>query len=287
MPAQPQPTDLLRAWIARHASDDGLAWLTKQAQQIQDGAPTRTFFLAFSGVPRYLGKADLDLSADDLRAAAAARTGWTPAAWSVDQAGRALLLLALPTDDRERYEQTVRRVFQMADVGEAVALYQSLPLLPLPDVHHWQAVEGLRTNIKPVFEAIALHNPFPVEHFDEDAWNQMVLKAVFIGTDLHAIQGLGRRANAKLARMLADYAHERWAAGRAVTPALWRPVGPHAEGALVDDLARVLRSGTEPERRAAALALAASPDPRAAEVLAEAPELQAAVERGEIEWSET
>ena len=41
--------------------------------------------------------------------------------------------------------------------------------------------------------------------------------------------------------MLRDYAHERWAAGRPVAPELWRCVGPFAEGAALDDLARVLR----------------------------------------------
>ena len=51
--------------------------------------------------------------------------------------------------------------------------------------------------------------------------------------------------------MLGDYAHERWAAGRPVSPELWRCVGPFASGALLDDLARVLDSGTPPERAAA------------------------------------
>ena len=65
--------------------------------------------------------------------------------------------------------------------------------------------------------------------------------------------------------MLCDYAHERWAASRPVSPELWRCVGPHATGAALQDLEKVLKQGTEPERKAAALALRARairPQPR-------------------------
>ena len=45
----------------------------------------------------------------------------------------------------------------------------------------------------------------------------MVLKALFVESTLHPIQGLDARANEALAHMLCDYAHERWAAGRPVS----------------------------------------------------------------------
>ena len=38
----------------------------------------------------------------------------------------------------------------------------------------------------------------------------MILKALFIGTALQPIEGLERRWNPDLSRMLCDYAHERW-----------------------------------------------------------------------------
>jgi hypothetical protein len=139
--------------------------------------------------------------------------------------------------------------------------------------------------MRPVFEAVAHRNPYPKEWFDENAWNQLVLKALFIGTTLDPIQGLDERTNPRLARMLCDYAHERWAAGRPVSPELWRCVGPHADDAALEDLARVLETGSGEERKAAALALTSCPRPEAKALLARYPELEGSIARGEIRWA--
>src|SRR5690606_6973098 len=110
-----------------------------------------------------------------------------------------------------------------------VALYQGLPIFPDPERHVGRAAEGIRSNIKAVIEAVAHGNPYPADHLDEPAWNQMILKAVFVGIPLFPIQDIDRRANLDLARMLSDFAKERWAAGRTVSPELWRCVGRFAE----------------------------------------------------------
>ncbi len=181
---------------------------------------------------------------------------------------------------RRRIEQ----LFSTADVGELIAFYRGLPLYPEQSQYVARAGEGLRTNMKAVFEAVAHHNPYPAEQFDEHRWNQMVVKALFIGSPLYPIQGLEQRWNPDLARMLCDYAHERWAAGRTVSYELWRGVGPHADRAAIDDLARVLDSGGPVERRAAALALAQSPHREAADILGRDANLAAAVRDGQISW---
>lgn len=276
--------ELLDRWIASAAPEEGIDWLREKQQKIAGGAPDYVFYTSFSAVPRHTGKTDLNLSASDREAAEAARSGWRPAGWSVDQAGRTRLVLSLPDEDRDDYLATLERVFTHADMGESVALYQTLPLLPYPEAHRARAAEGLRTNMTAVFNAIALHNPYPAEQFDDGAWNQMVLKAVFVGSPLYAIQGIDRRANAELARMLVDYAHERWAADRPVTPELWRPVGPFAEGAMLDDLERVIADGTFVEQQAAALALAQSPVERAENILAAHPDLREAVQKDTLTW---
>jgi hypothetical protein len=109
--------------------------------------------------------------------------------------------------------------------------------------------------MKPVFEAVAHRNPYPVEHFAEEAWNQMVVKAFFIGSCLWPIQALDRRGNPRLARMLVDLAQERWAAGRPVSGEVWRCVAPHADAEGDAALIRAFRTGDDRERLAVGLAL--------------------------------
>jgi hypothetical protein len=140
--------------------------------------------------------------------------------------------------------------------------------------------------MRPIFEAVAHRNPYPVEEFDENSWNQLVLKAVFVESKLDRIQGLDARANPRLMRMLCNFAHERWAAGRSVSPELWRCVGPHADFDAVSDLSKVLNTGSDLERKAAALALAASPGPIGHAKLETAPRLATAVRARQFTWSD-
>lgn len=280
-------TELLHQWLERAASPDGLDWLNEKREELASGAPRRVFYTSFSAVPRYIDKIDLDLSPSDFEAANEARTGWDPTGWSADQAGRTLILLSLPPEDRQEYLETLERVFNHADVRESVALYQALPLLPYPEAHRERAAEGVRTNMTSVLEAVAHRNPYPAERFEDPAWNQMVLKLVFEGSPLSPVYRLDQRANPDLARMLVDYVHERWAADRSVPPELWRLVGPFAEGEALDDLEQAVRKEPGPTRKAAALALSQSPASRAVELLAgHAPELQQAIETGDLTWDD-
>ena len=88
-----------------------------------------------------------------------------------------------------------------------------------------------------------------------------------------------------LTRTLCDYAHERWSAGRPVTPQLWRGVGRFADDAAIADLARVLETGSTIEQTAAALALSESDQPAAARLLAAKPDLAGDIEAGRIDWA--
>jgi hypothetical protein len=139
--------------------------------------------------------------------------------------------------------------------------------------------------MRAVFEAVAHRNPYPAERFPEATWNQMVLKALFVGSALAPIQGLEERQNPTLARMLCDYAHERWAAGRPVSPDLWRCVGRFADDAALADLGRVLAQGNPRERGAAALALTDCPRAEARTLLRAHPDLASALAEGRLAWT--
>ena len=253
------PEAALQQWLDARLDAPAAQWLQGAVASLAQATTDRELFRSISLVSRKLGKAPLALDAAALACAEKARPGWNPSSWTLDQAGRVRLLLATAGDS----DSFVRRLDQLcatADVDELVAFYRGLPLYPDAPRHRLRAAEGLRSNMKVVFEAVAHGNPYPAEQLAQDAWNQMVLKAIFVGSALAPIIGLDQRANATLARMLGDYAHERWAASRPVSPELWRCVGPFATGPLLADLGRVLESGTPPERAAAMLALRSATD---------------------------
>jgi hypothetical protein len=277
------PGALLGAWLAARLPVDSADWLGTVADLVRTAPTDRPLYLAIGEVSRRIPKEPLAPTDAELTVAGASRAGWDPRDWTLDQAARVRLLLA-STDDGAVLSRRLDTLCSAADVGELVAFYRGLPLYPDPPRHALRAAEGVRSNMRVVFEAVAHRNPYPAEHFVESAWNQMVLKALFVGTRLDLIAGLDRRANPALARMLSDYAHERWAASRPVSPELWRCVGPYAKGAVLEDFRRLLERGTGIEKQAAALALATAEDGTAKALLDSHPALAEAARGGRLDW---
>ncbi len=197
---------------------------------------------------------------------------------------RIQLLCTVARNKNVNFGELFKSMCQTADLGESISLYKGTALYPPSEILDKQIGEGLRTHIRAIFEAIAHNNPYPAAHFGELRWNHMVLKALFIDSTLYPIQGLDARANPELARILCDYAHERWAAKRAVTPELWRCVGPFASGDMLDDLQRALESPEPLSHQAAVLALCACGDPQASKILANCPADIEDVANGRLTW---
>ena len=260
------PFKLLERWLASRLPANAAAWLANGVDRLRSGATDRDLYLLTSLVSRYVGKEPLAPSEAELAAASAARPGWNPSAWTLDQTARIYVLLA-STPDGGEMSRRLDRLCSAGDVGELVAFYRGLPLYPDQSQYKLRAAEGVRSNMRVVFEAVAHCNPYPAEQFAEPAWNQLVLKALFVGSRLDPIIGLDARRNRTLARMLCDYAQERWAASRPVHPELWRCVGPFATGHMLDLVRRLFDRGTETEREAAVLALRDATDPEAARLL--------------------
>jgi hypothetical protein len=136
-----------------------------------------------------------------------------------------LLLEQLRNLDRDRQSELIAELFTKGDSSERASVLRLLPALPEPERFVSVAVEACRTHVRDVFEAIACENPYPADHFSELAFNQMVLKALFLEVPLARIEGLARRKNSELARMADAYRSEREAAGRSV-PADVREIQP-------------------------------------------------------------
>lgn len=280
----PQPRALLKQWLMQQLPPEQRGWLEGQLATLGDRPADTPLAIALGQVPRRLGAQHLQLDEAQRAAAAQALPGWSPHRWTVADAARILIVSGLPADDPP-FAARLQSLCQTADPAELAAFYRGFALYPSPETLEPLVGEGLRSNIRSVFEAIVLDNPYPPRYLDQHRWNHMVLKALFIDCPIGRSLGIDERRNEELARIVLDFAHERWAAGRVVPWEIWRLVGPFARGAALDDISRAMAGDDPVEQRAAALALAASPDPQARARLAARPDLARDIDRGALTWA--
>jgi hypothetical protein len=174
--------------------------------------------------------------------------GFTQSNWDLQQLCRCLLMVHLPV---EQNVEIIKNLAEMAAIKELVCLYKGLYFLKNAPDFVLMVQEGIRTNMVAVFDAIALANPFPAKYLPTDPWNQLVLKAVFMGRPLYQIIDLDLRKNEKLALIVHDYIHERWSAGRLVTPEIWRLVDGYVNQEIAADLLNALQTGDTLTKQAA------------------------------------
>lgn len=247
--------DCVSGWLAANLTPDAFEWFRLQLLQIAREDDERHLGKALGWAPRKLGKAEMQLCAADLAQAVLLRPGFDPSGWRVDQTARVAFILAAFRGDERQFANLLDRLADTAEINELIALYAGFALYPAQCMIEPRAREATRSAMRPVFEAMAHRNPYPVAHFDDPAWNQMIVKTFFLDSPLWPVQGIEQRANPELARILVDLAHERWAAGRPVSLELWRCVGRHADSKGVAALQRVLEVGSENEKLAVALSL--------------------------------
>ncbi|MBA4744619.1 MAG: EboA domain-containing protein [Muricauda sp.] len=195
-----------------------------------------------------------------------------------------IFILSSALEAGDEFLKAVQQLIQVADKTELETFLKYLVLLPEPKNFNFAAVEALRTNIATVFNAISQYNPYPAQYFTTAEWNQMYLKAAFMQQDLKKIPEIEKMANKDLARIISDYAHERWAASRDVDPMFWRPVSNFLEGNLIDDIERLFKSDTEREQKAATLVCFHSNSDEAKKLLKTYDTHLQKVEKGEITW---
>lgn len=246
---------------------------------------SQQFNIAFVSVPRKTGKLPVRITAGQEESLRKEGAGLSISSWSVDRLCRVWLLANANSTDKTQYFQTIENLFLTAEVNELVALYSALPVLAYPEMWSRRCAEGIRSNIGNVLEAIMCSNPYPAAYLNEQAWNQLVLKAFFTGKPVEQIIGLDARANASLAKTLSDYAHERWAAHRTVNPQIWRCVGKFIDKDIFADMERLAQSENMSDREAAALACSESDYSPARELLNKLPGIKSAIASGELNWN--
>ncbi|PZX54524.1 hypothetical protein LV84_02677 [Algoriphagus ratkowskyi] len=251
---QNQLASFLSQLLESPANQKGLDWLQKQIEKINNEGTPSKFFLAFSQASRYFKKEKLEHSVDQIHQAGELVPAFQPQFWDQLQVARTLLMLSYP-QVKDPWFTTMNQLFETADMHEHQSLFAALPLMPFQEDLIPRAIDGLRTNISLVFDAIALNNPFPAKYFPEANWNQMVLKAIFMQRPLYRIQGLEERRNPALAAIARDFAHERWAAGREVMPEIWRLVAPFVNEEYFEDLKKALSTKDNLQENAALLTI--------------------------------
>jgi hypothetical protein len=247
----------LDAHLARTLPSASQQWLQGAQRQVAAGMAPADFAGLIALASRYIPRrAALGLDAAARSQAFETLEGWNPERWTLLEAARVRLVLARADLEAPSSVEALETTFAYADIGELCALYKSLCLLPGPKRWVWRAGEGCRSSMRAVFEAVACDSPFPVQHFDDLAWRQMVIKALFVEAPLWRVYGLDRRLDTELARMALDLAEERRSAGRPIQPELWLVLGRHGGARGLALLQQELEQGPHAGRAAAALGLA-------------------------------
>ena len=231
----------LRAALEQRAGDDGLEWLAATADDVaRDPAAVRT---AFPSVGRKLGREPLDPQEDpdDVHA------------WTVDDAGRTLLLAALG----ERAEEELADLYRYGDAAERRGVLRALAYLPVGGRALELAEDAIRSNDTRLIAAAL--GPYATAHLDDAAYDQAVLKCVFVGVPIAPLDGLPERVTPDGARMLAAFVHERVAAGRDVPGEVWEVIDRYPPQEHIAAIEAELDAPFEDRRRAARDALASRP----------------------------
>jgi hypothetical protein len=244
--------DSLRELISRAVPATALRVFHELVERCLPSWPLPQFLAAFTATARTLGRsvfAGTALAAQP-ELHAAART-----AQSVDAAGRIWLLCTLAQAAPHKLEEAVTLAYENGDSREKLAIVRGLWLLPDAERFTRLALDAGRSNEVDLVRALACDNPFPAQHYDELAWNKLVMKAAFMELPLADVALARMRDDAELSRMALHYIEQQESATRRFPPELWLAVAAFPPpGAVAKLLGYVCHAVTE-QRLAAARAL--------------------------------
>ena len=139
--------ELIYQSIASLVNPTELAWIEEKRK-----ADAKGLALAFVMVPRKVSKTPIQ---EDL----GLLTGWNWQNRTVDQLVRVYFLIQIA--DKQEGKSQIETLFDTAEMNELVALYRALPVLSKPEIWLHRATDAVRSNMGPVFDAIAFGNPYP------------------------------------------------------------------------------------------------------------------------------
>ena len=267
--------------IKREVSADKREWLDHKINKIIEEKSSKELYLTYSLLASKIDKTTLQSQGESSELT----RYLTLHQASILEIARIYLLTQILEADPDFFNSKVANIIQIADKSELATFLKYLILLPNPESFKSTAVDSLRTNIASVFDALALNNPYPGQFFNDQQWNQMFLKAAFMQRDLTQISDIDKRANKDLARIISDYAHERWAASRDIDPFFWRPVTNFLDKTLLEDMKRLLESQNPLENKVAAILCYNSENEEAQQLLKKHPSIWEEAKLNNLNWN--
>lgn len=265
---------------------EGTVWLEQARAELADAADCTAALVKRSAMARRkLGEGRLSARGLTLPTACGELEATE---WTVAEAARVVFILTAASARPATGHDIIETLFRRGDESERATIARAMALIdPQAQLLHL-ILEAGRANSLVLVGAVTLANPYPAAHYSDAQFNQLVLKALFLGLPVARISGLARRANAELSRMCEDYYDERTAARRSVPADIWLALAPHAgargERLLVEHLssddaahryyaaiaAPARREARGPLREALAARLARETDPHCLAALRQA-----------------
>ena len=144
------------------------------------------------------------------------------ARWRVDEAARLILLKKLLKCCKpDEQSQQIKAAFKFGDECEQIAIIKGLDLIDEQGLVSDLAIATGRTNSLNLFAAIALNNNYPAQHYEQSAYQQLVLKALFMDLDIARMIGLKQHHCHELSARAIDLVKERLAAYRQLPGSIW------------------------------------------------------------------
>lgn len=197
----------LREALEHVLTDEQRRWLRSSLLEIEssdDPSEKQLYFAAMSG--RQLHTNNIES---------------LPGDWRTDEAARVLFLLCCIDNSQDDKYEIIRNAFRMSDDDEKKAYLKGLSMLDNRGELTDLALQAGRTNNTNLFAAIALDNLYPAERYDDRAFIQLTLKALFLDLNIIHIIHLEKRINPELSQKCMELVHERLAAGRKPPFSIW------------------------------------------------------------------
>jgi hypothetical protein len=228
----------VRNALAQRVDAEALAWLDEVCGRIADDA--NELIRHFPAAGRKLGRDTLDPddSAEDVHA------------WTIDDAGRVLMLVAAG----DHAEEQLPELYRFGDTAERRGILRALPYLPIGDRGLKFADDAVRSNDTRLIAAAL--GPYATRYMPDEAYDHALLKCVFTEVPITPLHGVPERVTPNASRMLAALVHERIAAGRDIAAEVWPVIELHPPADELRAIEAELDSPYEDRRAAAERALA-------------------------------